>query len=81
MTAEIIQWHRHKRMPPNEFGLGGCTVCGTWEGETPTDCPGRPMSDREKEMVLNGDIDYRVSQGGWTNWTRWKEMQMRGRYE
>lgn len=81
MTAEIITWHRHKMTPPNEFGLGGCTVCGSYEGEMPTDCPAREMTDRERELVLDGEIDFRVSQGGWTTWTRWRELQTRGRHE
>lgn len=81
MTAKIYTWHRHKRTPLNEFGMGGCSVCGSYEGEMPTDCPGRDMTDRERELVLDGAIDYRVSQGGWTVWTRWKESQARGRYE
>lgn len=78
--AEIIPWHRHKVVECDN-GLGGCSVCGTFEGQMPTDCPARTMTERERELVLNGEIDYRVSQGGWTTWTRWKEMQARGRYE
>lgn len=81
MNAEIIPWHRHKRAPIRDDGLGGCLVCRSYEGEMPTDCPGREMTDRERELVLNGEIDYRASQGGWTAWTRWKEMRARGEYD
>lgn len=77
----ILKWPRHKRTTPNEWGLGGCVVCETWEGETPTDCPGRPMTDRERELVMDGVIDYRVKHGGWTNFTRAMELKLRGQYE
>lgn len=47
--------------------LGGCSVCGTWEGEMPTDCPGYKLSELERELVLSDRLDYRRKSGGWTD--------------
>lgn len=81
MTAIILPWPRHVRTPRDESGLGGCLVCGSYEGEMPTDCPGREMTEEERTSVLEGKLDYRLSQGGWTAWTRLMEIRARAEYE
>lgn len=73
MSAVILHWKKHKLIRHTE--LGGCLVCGSWEGEMPTDCPGREMTISECNDVLNGRLDYRVSEGGWTTFTRQKYLR------
>jgi len=43
-------------------GLGLCTVCGGAEGEMPTDCPGRTLSEIERASIMRGDSDFRNGQ-------------------
>lgn len=43
-------------------GLGSCTVCGGAECELPSECPGAPMTDEQKEQVCAGQLDYRNGQ-------------------
>ena len=41
-----------------DYGLAVCEVCKSGECQIPTDCPGRPMTDEEKELVCRGDLDF-----------------------
>lgn len=40
-------------------GLYKCTVCESAEGEIPTDCPNRKMTQKEKEDVFKGRLNFR----------------------
>lgn len=53
-----------------------CSHCGAAEGEVPTDCPRRPMTEEECAGVLGGRLDYIVAAGGWVI-----ENSTRRRYE
>ena len=86
--TNILHWPRHRlerhehcdspgSCPICDGGLAFCTVCHGAEGSMPTDCPGRPMTEEQVALVMSGAIDYRVSQGGWTTWTRDREMAVR----
>jgi hypothetical protein len=49
----------HKIEPiPGYEGLGKCSVCQAAEGEIPKECPGRPMTEYEKDGVMEGELDY-----------------------
>jgi hypothetical protein len=39
--------------------LRSCVACHGSERSLPTECPGRPMSDREVGAVYAGTLDYR----------------------
>lgn len=39
-------------------GLAFCTVCKGAEGDLPIDCPGRPMTEEEAQMVYSGKLDF-----------------------
>lgn len=41
-----------------DFGLAICKTCKTGECQIPTECPGRPMTEEEKELVCKGELDY-----------------------
>lgn len=51
-------------------GLFHCTVCGGAEGSLTEHCCGRRMTNEEEAAVYAGTLDFRASQGGWTEWTR-----------
>lgn len=59
-----------------EWGAFICVHCGAAEGEVPTDCPRRPMTEEECAGVLGGRLDYIVAAGGWVI-----ETSTRSRYE
>ena len=40
-------------------GLGLCTVCNGFEGELPTECPGREMTKTEKDAIYTQGHDFR----------------------
>lgn len=44
---------------PCRGGLFLCTVCKGAEGDLPTECPGRVMTEQERHAVLHGDLDYK----------------------
>lgn len=44
-------------------GLVSCVRCHGTEGTLPTECPGRPMSDREVNAVYRRALDFRA--GTW----------------
>lgn len=75
MTAVILRWPKH--LITTYESLGGCSRCGSWEGEVPTDCPGVKMTEEQRFAVLEGELDYRVSEGGWTAFTRSKWIRNR----
>ncbi len=63
---------RHKNMEPADCRCGGhtgicavcdyglyvCKVCRGGDATLPTECPGRPLTDEEKELIARGDLDY-----------------------
>lgn len=74
----VIRWPRHQMIsaaPPHD-SLGGCSVCGSWEGEMPTDCPGAEMSAAQREAVVDGRLDY-IWREGWTTVTRMQRIRYR----
>ncbi len=75
MTAVILRWPKH--FITTYESLGGCQVCEAWEGEVPTDCPGVKMTEEQRFAVLEGELDYRRSEGGWTAFTRSKWIRNR----
>lgn len=44
-------------------GLLYCEICNGAEGSLPTNCPGRPMTVEEGDLVYEGKLDY--SDGEW----------------
>ncbi|QFG08908.1 hypothetical protein PBI_MALAGASYROSE_60 [Mycobacterium phage MalagasyRose] len=40
-------------------GLFACTVCGSFEGATTTQCPGRQLTAQESDDVYANKLDYR----------------------
>lgn len=63
--------------PYCDGGLSYCPTCGGAEGSLPEDCPQRRMTDEEEKAVYRGELDFRVKLGGWTTWTRAREMAIR----
>lgn len=61
MAAALIYFPKHERMTWES--LGGCRRCLGWEGEVPKDCPGVPMTQEQKDSVLNGTLEYTWRQG------------------
>ena len=39
--------------------LNLCTVCKSFEGEQPTECPGREMTTDECDQVYAGTLDFK----------------------
>lgn len=81
--SNIINFPRHYLVPWTTFegddtGLCSCSRCGGAEGSLPEDCPGVLMTEKQQELVLAGKVDFRRKMGGWTGWTRAKEMHVRG---
>lgn len=70
----IIRFPRHKIM--TNGALGGCSVCQSWEGEVPTECPGEPMTEEQRESVLMGKLDYLRSEG-WTSVTHMDRLRVK----
>ena len=62
-------------------GLSRCTTCGGAEGSLTEHCCGRRMTDAEEAAVYRGDLDFRAGQGGWTEWTRDRQMAVRRKLE
>jgi hypothetical protein len=58
---------KHTIITAYDGALGGCSVCGTWEAEMPTDCPGHLLDEDTRQMIMDDALDYRRSSGGWTN--------------
>lgn len=48
-----------------EDGLMHCTVCSGAEGSLPTHCPGRKMTEEEKDAVFQGESNFK--NGNWLN--------------
>lgn len=44
-------------------GLKTCTVCGASESELPIHCPGRKLTNDEKEQISRGYLGFRY--GRW----------------
>lgn len=64
-------------------GLACCLVCHGVEAGLPTDCPGRPMTNQEREAVSDGERDY-DGVHGWVERdaqspSTWHLMRMRRR--
>lgn len=74
MTASLLRWPKH-RMVGYE-SLGGCAICGGWEGEMPTDCPGLEMTEEQRRAVLAGKLDF-IWREGWTTVTRMDRLRVR----
>jgi len=36
-----------------------CVVCGSHGNELATECPGRKLTDREKEFISSNTLDFR----------------------
>lgn len=70
--ATLLKWPRH--VPVEHESYAGCSVCGAWEGEIPTDCPGEEMTDDQREAVLHGRLDY-IWREGWTTVTRYQRLR------
>lgn len=67
-TAVILRFPvPHHRITYRE--LGGCSRCGGWEGEVPTDCPGELMTEEQRWAVLEERLDF-LHREGWTTETR-----------
>lgn len=61
MAKHVRLEHENCRKENCGYCLGGlftCTVCGASEGELPTDCPGATMSEKQRESVYLGKIDF-----------------------
>jgi hypothetical protein len=43
-------------------GLSACIRCNAFEGATPSECPGVPMTPDQSDRVYAGIIDYRFGQ-------------------
>lgn len=41
-----------------EDGLDHCRICGGAEGDLPSHCPDRRLTDKEQEQIAAGQIDY-----------------------
>jgi len=50
-------------------GLFACTRCSSFEGATTTQCPGRNLTETERDDVYAGRLDYRL--GHWTAQPSW----------
>lgn len=76
--AKILRWPRHQWVSAGEKyeGLAGCRVCCGWEGEVPTECPGEPMTQEQKDAVCLGELDY-FWREGWTTATRQERIRIR----
>lgn len=61
MAAKLIYFPKHQRMTWES--LGGCRRCLGWEGEMPTDCPGEPMTQEQKNAVAIGTLDHSWRRG------------------
>lgn len=73
----VIRWPKHVRMVCERWPeLGGCSTCGGWEGEVPTDCPGAPMTQEQKDAVLGGRLDYFRGEG-WSTVTRMQRLKIK----
>jgi hypothetical protein len=77
MTIICFPAHKIDREFAAETGLGLCRTCGGAEASMPEHCPQRRMTTEEQDAVQAGELDFRRSQGGWTTWTREKEMRIR----
>lgn len=84
MTVIKFPGHRWAHCPPGcegccicAGGLAFCEVCLGAEATLPENCPGRRLTDEEATAIMEGLLDYRRSQGGWTTWTKWDEARAR----
>ena len=72
MTAQIIQFPRHRRKRCTDKDderccqidcmldvLFLCEVCGGGEASLPTHCPGRRMTTVQVDLVQRGTVDFR----------------------
>jgi len=41
-----------------DFGLAICNTCKGAEAAMPADCPGRPMTEEERELVARGELEF-----------------------
>lgn len=88
MKTNVVLFPRHKLYKCDcgdgeciycSGGLAHCVTCGGSEGSLPEDCPQVRMTETQGNMVYNGEIDFRRKLGGWTSWTRAREMTARGK--
>ncbi len=42
-----------------------CTVCRGAEGSLPSECPGKPISEENQQLIYQGTLDFR--DGSWIN--------------
>lgn len=56
--------YQHKYKPYGE--LEYCCKCMGMEGSMTTDCPGRPLTEKETEAIYDGYLDF-VKEVGWSN--------------
>lgn len=69
-AKEMANGHKkhHCALPECIVCVGGlfeCEVCGGAEGDLLTNCPGRKMTEEERDNVILGILDYR--NGAWIN--------------
>lgn len=69
--SNVLHFPRHKlhccdaeRCFVCEGGLGLCSTCGGAEIELPTDCPGTPLTDAQRQGICDGTMDY-IQGYGW----------------
>lgn len=51
-----------------------CTVCQGAEGSLPSECPGKPISEENQQLIYQGTLDFQ--DGSWINrpLKRWEEL-------
>lgn len=77
----VLRWPKHTLVSPEEYpDLGGCSVCGGWEGEVPKDCPGEPMTQDQKDLVMAGKLDF-IWREGWTTVTYRERLRVKMKLE
>lgn len=72
--ATILAWPKHRIVSHGD--LGGCSVCGSWEGEVPTECPGVEMTDEQRQAVMDGKLDY-FRREGWSTVTHMQRLRVK----
>lgn len=44
--------------PQGSVALSLCKICGGAEGAMPTNCPGRPLTTEELDLIQIGELDF-----------------------
>jgi len=56
------------KCPICSWGAAICLVCGGTEGELPDECPGRRMTEVQRDQVMHGILDFK--NGVWCKFER-----------